>query len=163
MKKIFTLVIACLLATLSFAQEARPSNVGDDNVDKFVNSAFDLKDKKNNYPKMMTALNDTLTILDGGPKVDPSVYDALGVRIKAIEEGYERTDKDLEALSGQGEDMINKATKISPPTKVLKASKNVKSAVASIAETRKGLTADMQIAVTLRARFEKIKTLNETK
>jgi hypothetical protein len=164
MKKLFTLIIACLLTTLSFAQEVRPDKpVDDPNIDNFVNSAFDLSDKKNNYPKLMTAINDTLTILKSAPKLDPAIYDALDVRIKAIQDGYERVDKDLEALSAQGEDMINNATKISPPTKVIRATKNVKSAVATIAETRKGIPADIQTATTLRARFEKMKALNETK
>ncbi len=165
MKKLFTLIIACLLTTLSFAQEVRPDKPVDDvNIDKFVNAAFDISDKKNNYPKLMTAINDTLTILKGtAAKVDPAIYDALEARIKAIEKGYETMDKDLEALAGQGEDMINNATKISPPTKVVRATKNVKSAIAVIADTRKGIAADMQIAATLRARFEKLKVVNETK
>ncbi len=163
MKNLFTLIVACLLTTLSFAQEARPKPVDDPNIDKFVNAAFDLNDKKLSYPKKMTAINDTLTILNAGPRANAAVFNALDARIKTIEDGYKNMDADLTTLSGQGEDMLNNATKINPATKVLRASKNVKSAIAVTAEIRKGLAADMQTATTLRARFEKIKALNETK
>ena len=159
MKKAITLIFACLLATMSFAQETRPANVDDANIDKFVNSAFDLADKKAKYSKMTTAISDTLDKLNAGARVDTAIYNGLDRRAKTLQDNYTKLNSDLETLANEGETMVNNATKIKPVTKIGKATKNVKSAVTVIADTRKGLVPEAEKATTLRARIAKMKAL----
>jgi peptidoglycan hydrolase CwlO-like protein len=164
MKNLFTLAIAFFLTTVSFAQLTRPEKIDDENIDKFVNSSFDLYEKKNGYTKDLETLTARITALEASTKkIEDSVITKTDNKLKKVEDGYKNIQTELETLTGQSEDMVNKATDISPKTKVIKATKSVKSAVSAVNQTRDGLIPDMKSAAALRARFEKLKTLNLTK
>lgn len=164
MKKLFTLGLALMLASPLFAQDKakeeekdlkRPENVGDSEVDGFVNQSFDLYLSTLATDKNLKGIEaDIEKIEKEGNKIKSDAD--VAKRLYAIQGEIRTRDEKAKELDNKAADMAKHAKDIKPINKVPKATKNVNSATKALDRTKEMTPAQVKKTEELSERIKKI-------
>ena len=171
-KTIFTLGLAFILAAHAFAQDKkeesapkgggeelkdlkRPGDIGDAEVDGFVNQSFDLYDGTLATDKNLKALEtDVEKIEKEGTKIKSDAD--VAKRLYAIQGEIRKRDDKVKELDNKAADMLKHAKEIKPIGKVPKATKNVNAATKALDRTKEMTPAQVKKTEELSERIKKM-------
>ncbi len=162
MKTIFTLALAFMFAAPLFSQAKeeekdlkRPGDIGDSEVDGFVNQSYDLYESTLATDKNLKTIEADLEKIEKEGNKIKSDADILK-RLYAIQGEIRARDEKAKPLDNKAVEMAKHAKEIKPINKVPKATKNVNSATKALDKTKAMTPEQVKKTDELLARAKKI-------